>query len=421
MPPDLSHITESLRSLAVPVASLTPDPNNARRHGDKNVAATRASMVRFGQRLPLVVQRQGMVVRVGNNRLQIARDLGWSHVAAVVVDEADVEAAAYAIADNHTGELATWDEATLRATLASLPGEQALAAWGDKGDLQRLLFPDGAREYNAKEPKPDPVPVVKPGEVWLCGSHVVTCGDCRDPAVVDALLAGRRPDLVLTDPPYGIDYVGPVGSERKGIKNDGHGDLAGLLKPAFTQCIRVAKPGACWYVTAPPGPQFLDFAVELKALGVWRQTLVWVKNSFVFGRSDYHYRHEAVFYGWSPGAGHRRPPTRTLSTVLEYNRPQASEEHPTKKPVELFQAMLEASTDTGALVFDPFAGSGTTLIAAELAGRVAAVIELDPIHASTIVRRWQDVTTKKASRLSDEALFDDVRNAALSAATSADG
>ncbi|MCA8982022.1 MAG: site-specific DNA-methyltransferase, partial [Planctomycetes bacterium] len=174
-------------------------------------------------------------------------------------------------------------------------------------------------------------------------------------------------------------------------------DLEGFLRDTLTPAAAACKPGACWYVAAPAGPNFLPFAIVLTDLGIWRQTLVWVKDSLVLGRSDYHYRHEALFYGWTPGAAHQPPPTRDRDTIWECPRPMASPDHPTTKPTALVVRAIENSTKRGAIVLDAFCGAGTTILAAEQTKRRACGIELDSKYCDVIVRRWQEATGKEAT------------------------
>lgn len=204
MTAEFEYIHESLRSLAVPIESLRPDPKNARKHGEKNLAAIEASLRRFGQRQALVVQREGMIIRAGNGRIEVAKRLGWTHVAAVIVDEADVEATAFALADNRTAELASWDNGVLGSLLASLPDDAALATGFDENALAKLAGWNAVSEDDAPEPLPDPVS--RSGDVWMLGRHRLLCGDCTDPDGVALLLCGEKPFLCVTDPPYGVSY-----------------------------------------------------------------------------------------------------------------------------------------------------------------------------------------------------------------------
>lgn len=206
-------------------------------------------------------------------------------------------------------------------------------------------------------------------------------------------------DAMWTDPPYGVSYVGKT-KDALTIENDDRSSdsLEAFLRDVFALALIHTKAGGAWYVAAPAGPLHLAFASALHELGVWRQTLTWEKDQFVLGRSDYHYRHEPIFYGWKEGAAHTWNGGRTQDSVLEVPRPRRSAEHPTMKPVALVQRCVENSTDAGALVVDPFGGSGTTLMACEAAGRTASLIELDPKYCDVIVARWEKATDQKAER-----------------------
>jgi len=197
-------------------------------------------------------------------------------------------------------------------------------------------------------------------------------GDCIE---VMRMMPPASIDLVITDPPYGVNYVGKT-EDALQIENDNI-DLQPFLRSVFKEIARVTKPGACWYVTAPAGPQFLDFAVCLQELGVWRQTLVWLKDSMVLGHSDYHYKHEAIFYGWTPGGPHKPVPDRVQTSVWECPRPKRSTMHPTMKPIALFERMIVNSSNELDVVLDPFLGSGTTARACMMTNRRFVCSELD--------------------------------------------
>jgi site-specific DNA-methyltransferase (adenine-specific) len=220
--------------------------------------------------------------------------------------------------------------------------------------------------------------------------HRLVCGDCTDPDVVDLVMDGEKADCVVTDPPYGVDYVGKT-DDALTIQNDGADDLLGLLSESLCMAFDVSRDGACWYIAAPAGPQFYDFATVLKSIGVWRQTIVWVKNTMVLGHSDYHYRHEVLFYGWKPGADHHAPLDRKQTTVWEYDKPSASREHPTMKPVELCENALRHGSDSSDVVFDPFLGSGTTAVACERLGRQCRGIEIEPKYVAVALQRLADM------------------------------
>lgn len=422
--PDLTHIAAPLRPFAVATNTLIPDPANARKHSKRNLEAIAASLKRFGQRLPLVVQKQGMVVRAGSGRLLAATTLlGWTHIAAIVVDETEAEAVAFALADNRTAELAEWDDETLARLLASLPTELQEAAGFSESEAARAMRSLDAGPEEDEAPQPARRAVSRPEDYWLLGEHRLICGDCRDPGEVDRLSAGERADAVITDPPYGVEYEGRT-SDKLRIQNDGDEGLEHLLRESLSAAASIARPGAAFYVYGPTGRHCLTFQTVLEELGLLRQSMVWVKNTLVMGHSDYHYRHENLYYGWKPG-GPRPTPDRTqdsiwnqdranaayeamtkeqlikhlkaASSAWEIDRPTSSQEHPTMKPVELYTRAMMNSTRRGQVVYEPFAGSGTALSAAEQMGRICWAMEIDPIYADVCIRRWQALTGKEAT------------------------
>jgi DNA modification methylase len=225
-----------------------------------------------------------------------------------------------------------------------------------------------------------------------------------------ALGEGERLAFVWTDPPYGVSYVGKT-DEALTIENDADpAKLVGLLRTAFTAALEICAPGAAWYVAAPAGPVMHTFTSVLTELGLLRQSLVWVKDVFVLGHSDYHYRHETVFYGFTPSPGRRGRGgdgwygPNNADTVLEIPRPKASRDHPTMKPFELIARCLTNSTSRGDLVGDPFGGSGSTLLAAHQLDRTARLIELDPRYVDVICRRCQELTGEL--RVRDDKPYD---------------
>lgn len=388
----------------VALGDLSPDPANARKHGGENLAAIEASLKRFGQAEPLVVHKPTGRIIGGNGRFTAMKKLGWTEADVVELEIDELAATALGIALNRSGDLAGWDEEALGALLLELQRQDALDGVGfDDAAIDELLADLGGLEEPGEldDPGPDALPekpVTRPGDLWVLGEHRLLCGDSREAESYTRLLGGERADIVWTDPPYGVRYVGKTADALQ-IEND-HlegGELEEFLGLALGATNTVCRPGAVWYVAAPAGPNFLPFALVLTHLGVWRQTLTWVKDAFVLGRSDWHYKHEAIFYGWTPGVAHQAPPSRDGDTVWEVARPKASPDHPTTKPVELVTRALLANSNPGDIVLDPFAGSGTTLVAAESTGRKACVIELDPRYCDVVIRRWEEATGRHAT------------------------
>ena len=401
-----------------PLDKLTPYARNSRTHSDEQVAQLAASIREWGWTTPVLVDEDGGII-AGHGRVLAARQLGMVEVPVVVARGwSDAKRRAYVIADNKLALNAGWDAEMLSLELGEL---------GELGfDLELTGFSD--EELDGLTPDEEPAALTDPdetpetpavprsvlGDVWLCGKHRVMCGDSTSVDAVGALMAGAVADLVWTDPPYGVAYES---SGRRGkpnqheeIENDALNDdeltdfLRASLGAAFANC----RDGAAWYVAAPPGVPFYCFATVLRDLGVWRHTLAWVKSSLVFGRADYHYQHEAIFYGWKPGAAHVWASDRKQSTTLHFDKPSRNGEHPTMKPVELVEYCVGNSSNRGDVVLEPFGGSGTTLIACEKTGRVARLMELDPRYVDVIVKRWQDYTGKKATREADGVAFDEV-------------
>lgn len=390
-------IRKELQHLAVPVADLQPHPQNVRQ-GD--IGAISESLKHHGQYRPIVVQKSSGHILAGNHTFKAAKALGWKEIACTFVDCDDEQATRILLMDNRANDLASYDDSALAEMLQTLMAtDDQLAGTGfAPEDLQQLLEDLGAEQLPTIIGDPDDVPEqvpakTVPGDVWLLGKHRLLCGDSTSPTDIERLMAGVKADMVWTDPPYGVAYVGKT-KDALTIENDK------LDAPALTQFLRDAlgnacehtKPGGVWYVASPSGNLFQCFSIPLTELGIWKHTLVWVKDQFVMGRADYHYRHEAIFYGWKPGAAHREPPDRKQDTVWEIARPKRNAEHPTMKPVELITRAINNSSGHGELVLDPFGGSGSTLIAAEQTNRIAYLMELDPHYCDVICARFQKAT-----------------------------
>jgi len=384
-----------IEHLIVDIDSVQPHEKNVRQ-GD--VGAISESLKAHGQYRPIVVDRRTNRILAGNHTWKAAKALGWQQIAAGYVEtKDDDEALRILLADNRTTDLASYDDSGLADLLKQLSdtdiGLEGTAFDGD--DLDALLKDLGHFELPTDVDEiPEDVPAVsKLGDLWLCGEHRVMCGDSTSIEQVETLMNGMEADLVFTDPPYGVAYVGKT-KDALTIQNDNM-DIDALqefLTKAFTAGHAATKKGGCWYVTAPSGNIFQAFSIPLTNLNLWRHTLVWVKDTLVMGRADYHYRHESIFYGWKEGAAHQEPPDRKQDTVWEIPRPHRSTEHPTMKPVELITKALQNSSKVNQIVLDLFGGSGSTLIAAQETNRIAYLMELDPHYVDVICARYQKHT-----------------------------
>jgi len=403
------------------VDALVPYERNARTHSPAQVNLLVASLREFGFTNPVLIDDTNRVI-AGHGRLLAARAIGMAEVPCVVLSHlTDAQRRAYVLADNQLAERAGWDRELLALELGALRDEGFdLALTGfENSELERLLGPAGLAGLTDEDDAPacPEAPVSQRGDLWVCGPHRVMCGDALDKHDMACLMLDSTTSLVLTDPPYNVDYEGK-GKRRLKIVNDALGAVAfyEFLLSAFTLMLAHATPGAPAYVFHAD-TEGLNFRRAFADAG-WRlaQVGVWVKPAFVLGHHDYHWQHEPVLYGWKPGAAHRWYGDRSQSTVWSFERPLRSEDHPTMKPVALLTYLTMNSSQAGDVVLDPFGGSGSTLIACAQTNRVARLMELDARYCDVIVRRWQDFSGERASRESDGAMFDarfDQRGVAL--------
>ena len=387
-------IRKEIEHLSINIDEVHTHPANVRQ-GD--VGAISESLKAHGQYRPIVYQQSTHRILAGNHTYKAAKALGWTHIAATPVICDDEQALRILLADNKANDLATYDEPELIELLKQLAdtSDGLLGTLFDEDELDSLIEDNSHFELPSEvDDVPDKAPsITNAGDVWLLGKHKVMCGDSTNGEQVKALMDGLEADLVWTDPPYGVAYVGKT-KDALTIENDDM-DIDALqefLTKAFKAGYEVTKKGGCWYVAAPSGNIFQAFSIPLSILGIWRHTLVWVKDSLVMGRADYHYRHESIFYGWKEGAAHQAPPDRKQDTVWEIPRPHRSAEHPTMKPVELIAKAIKNSTNQNQIVLDLFGGSGSTLIAAEETNRIGYLMELDPRYVDVICARYQKHT-----------------------------
>lgn len=434
--PDLSHIAEPLRPLAVPLASLALDPGNVRKHDEKNLAVIRGSLERFGQRLPLVVQRQGMVVRAGNGRVVAARALGWTHVACVVVDEADVDAASFALVDNRSAELAEWDDAALARLLATLPADLQGVAGFDAGDLKDLL--DRLAPTTVEEDDVPEVPkaaATRPGDLWLLGGSRLLCGDSTKTEDVLRVMNGERALLFATDPPYlvgydGTNHPGTTVSRTRTSLNKDHSDTYGkswddadINSDLYDRFVATAiacaiDERAAWYCWHASKRQAMLEAVWEKNGAFVHQQIVWAKTRPVLTRSSLLWAHEPCFLGWIKG---NRPALYQkegdfVTTVWNIASSEIEKvDHATSKPVRCFSIPMELHTKRGELCFEPFSGSGSQLIAATQLDRRCYAVEIEPRYVDVAVTRWQKYTGKSATLDGDGRTYAEVAAERLAA------
>lgn len=405
------------------VADLVPYARNARVHSKEQILQLRASLREFGFVAPLLIDAQGSIL-AGHGRLMAAQAEGMEEVPCVLVEHlTDAQRRAYILADNRLAEQASWDAEMVSLELRELKdaGFDFTLTGFDDADI--ILNESTDVQEDDYLPDPPAQPKAKLGQIYQLGSHRLMCGDATVADDVAALMGGASAQLLLTDPPYNVAYNGGPDNEREDIANDAlsDADYEDFLRTVLTNAVAVLESGCSyylWHADGEPGRSVRNAChyVELPV----RQCLIWVKQTATLGRQDYQWQHEpclhgqietegaalecgttwddheACLYGWKDGRAHLWRADRKQTTVLEYDKPTKSAEHPTMKPVRLFGYQIANSTLPGAVVLDVFAGSGTTVIACEQLGRSAYMMELDPANVDVIIDRWEKFTGQKA-------------------------
>lgn len=395
------------------LAILKPYARNSRTHSAEQIAQIAASIREFGFTNPILVDRNNGIV-AGHGRAQAAKSLGLASVPCLRLESlTEAQIRAYVIADNQLALNAGWDEGILADELRALQAEDfdlVLLGFG-QDELADLLF-EAPPPQSGEDDTPSlaATAVSQAGDLWLLGRHRLLCGDSTKAEDVDRLMDGVLADMAFTDPPYGVNYVadkalvemraraGYTTPKHRAIENDAlsDADQTAFWLAAFQRLAAAMRPGAAYYVCSPQGGRMMMMQQMCLAGIPQRHEIIWLKNSMVLGRADYHYKHEPILYGWKEGAGHSWYGDRTQTSVWEFNKPQKSELHPTMKPVELVERALANSSKVADIVIDLFGGSGTTLIAAEKTGRACRMMELDRHYSDVIVRRWQQYTGQRA-------------------------
>jgi site-specific DNA-methyltransferase (adenine-specific) len=390
------------------IKDLKSDHKNARKRTDRSANLIAESLQRYGAARSIVIDEDNRIL-AGNGTIEGAKAAGIKNVRVIETDGTEIiavkrtgltedEKIGLALADNRTSDLSDWDKDMLQR----LSEEHDIAPWFNADDLAEIL---GTVEQLPAEgltdaddvPEAPEEPITKLGDLWVLGDHRLLCGDSTDTIALERLMAGVNADLWLTDPPYNVAYEGKT-ADALTIKND---SMSNAVFRQFLHDVYVAancflKPGASFYIWHADSEGY-NFRGAAHDIG-WkvRQCLVWVKSCMVMGRQDYQWKHEPCLYGWTEGAAHTWNSDRKQTTVLEFDKPSRNKEHPTMKPVDLFQYQMTNSTKPGNIVLDSFGGSGTTMIAAERINRKARLMELDPRYCDVIVKRWEDFTGKKA-------------------------
>jgi DNA modification methylase len=408
-----------LRDLKVeqrPISSLRPYARNPRTHSPSQVDKLARAITEFGWTNPVLVDEAGGVL-AGHGRLLAAERLGLTEVPVIRLEHlGEAQKRAYILADNQLALLAGWDEELLAFELGELQslafdleltgfGTNELAAWLGAAARQGLVDDDEAPELPSH-------PVTRRDDVWLLGEHRLACGDATVQADVERALDHELADMTWTDPPYNVDYGNTAKDKQRGrggrkILNDNLGSgFEAFLTQACTNLVGSTR-GAIYIAMSSSELHTLQRAFSA-AGGRWSTFVIWAKHAFTIGRADYQRSYEPILYGWPEGARRYWCGARDQGDVWHVDKPFRNDLHPTMKPVALVERAIRNSSRPGEVVLDPFAGSGSTLIAAARSGRRARLLELDPAYCDVICRRWQDWAGETAVRVGDDTRFDRV-------------
>ena len=381
------------------IKDLKPYENNAKIHTQEQIEQIKNSIKEFGMNDPIAVWGKDNLIVEGHGRLEALKQLGYSEVDCIRLDHlTDEERKAYTLAHNKLTMNTDFDFDILDGELADIK-DIDMSDFGfdlDFEDEEKEVEED---EFDIDANIPEE-PKAKYGDIYQLGKHRLMCGDSTKEDDVKKLCNNNLVDLFITDPPYNVDYTGATTNALK-ICNDKmkDSDFRVFLKEAFKNADNVMKPGACFYIwhADSEGYNFRSACFDI----CWkvRQCLIWRKNSLVMGRQDYQWQHEPCLYGWKEGASHLWASDRKQTTILDFDRPTRSAEHPTMKPIKLFEYQIKNNTKGNDIVLDLFAGSGTTIMACEQNNRIAYGMELDPKYVDVIIKRWEDFTGEKAVKL----------------------
>lgn len=383
----------------VEINKLIPYINNARTHSVEQINKLRSSLREFGFINPIIIDKDYGII-AGHGRVLAAKEEGIEKVPCVLVDYlTEQQKKAYILADNRMALDAGWDEELLKLEIEALQSEDfdiGLTGFDEK-DLADLFKTD---EGDVKDDDYDltsaleKAAFVEKGDVWIVGRHRLVCGDATNEEDVAKLMDGKKANLILTDPPYGVSFKSSSGLtiQNDSMKND---EFYNFLLAAFKNVVEHLEPGGGAYVFHADTEglnfrkAFIDAGLHLAGC------CIWVKNSLVLGRSDYQWQHEPVLYGFLQNGKHKWFSDRKQTTIWNFDKPKRNENHPTSKPLDLLAYPLKNSTQANAIVVDTFGGSGSTLMACENTNRICYTMELDEKYASVILRRYVEDTGDK--------------------------
>lgn len=397
------------------VSELVPYARNARTHSPEQVDQIAASIREWGWTTAVLIDEQGGII-AGHGRILAAHKLGIKDVPTMMARGwTEAQKRAYILADNKLALNAGWDAELLKTELLDLDHmnvDLTMLGWSDEelADIFAPIWGDEDMERAEETPEPPVNPVTVLGDVWILGNHRIICGDSTSADVVSKLLGPVKPHLMVTDPPYGVEYDAEW-RDKAGLGSKAHGKVENDSRADWREAWALF-PGEVAYVWhAGVFSPVVAASLEACAFSM-RALIVWVKSRAPISRGHYHHRHEPCWYAVKKnGTGHWQG-DRKQNTAWEIDTPRASETgHSTQKPVECMRRPIENNSSPGQAVYEPFSGSGTTIIAGEMTGRHVYAIELSPAYVDVAVQRWQDFTKKKATLEATGQTFDEVSDA----------
>ena len=423
----------------IPINDITPYENNAKIHTPEQIEQIKKSIEEFGMNDPIGIWGKDNIIIEGHGRLMALQELGWDEVPVIRLDDlTDDQRKAYTLIHNQTTMNTGFDLDILNEELANIDLDMSFFGFEEIEEPEIDIKDD---DFNIEDIEPIKEPKAKKGDIYKLGNHYLMCGDSTNSNDVEKLMNGAVADLVVTDPPYNVDYssknkmlnYSDKGSRiQKPIENDNIENFEAFLFSAYENMVNNTKEGGAFYIFHSE-KEDITFKQKLIEAGVYvHQTLIWVKNNFVLGRMDYQPKHEPCLYGWKEGAGHYFIDERNHSSVIEdkidfdnlkkdeaiqmlkdiykdgisttvihEDKPQVSDLHPTMKPLKLLARLIKNSSKENELVLDLFGGSGSTLITCEQLNRKCYMMEYDPIYIDVIIERWENFTGEKAVLLNE--------------------
>jgi len=393
------------------IARLVPYANNARTHSDVQIEQIAASISQFGFNGAVLIDPKGSIL-AGHARVLAARSIGMTEVPVVVVSHLNEDQKrAFRLADNRLALNAGWDEELLRKELQALAEQDfqlGVTGFLDQ-EIQELLQALEGESLSDPDEVPELAshPVTQPGEVWLGGkNHRIMCADGTQPQNLERVLQGQRSQLVFTDLPYNVNYEGKTARRLK-LTNDNLGEEFASFLSAGCRAMLGANEGAL-YICMSSSELHRLYTAFTEAGGHWSTFIIWAKNTFTLGRSDYQKMYEPMLYGWREGQKHYWCGKRNQGDVWSIDKPYRNDVHPTMKPIELVERAIQNSSRRGDIVLDPYAGAGSTLIACERTARRACLVEIEALFVDVIIRRWQAYTGHTARLEADGRSFEEV-------------